>query len=291
MKILVTGATGFIGNHLINELLKNKSFEIIATSRNIEKAKEFDWFKKVKYIQYDITMQNDKNLYDFFNRPDKVIHLAWDGLPDYNSLIHIEKNLLNSYLFIKNLIENGLKDIVITGTCLEYGMQDGCLSENMNTNPSNSYAIAKETLRKFIQELRKKYDFKYQWVRLFYMYGKGQSEKSLIALLDKAILNGELEFNMSKGEQLRDFLHISNVVENIVLIVSQDKYINQTINCCNGTPQSVRSLVEKYLKEKKYDIKLNFGFYKYPDYEPMAFWGCDKKLNTIKEEYERNRKI
>ncbi|MEA3386967.1 MAG: NAD(P)-dependent oxidoreductase [Patescibacteria group bacterium] len=130
MKILVTGATGFIGNHLINDLLKNKSIEIIATSRNIDKAKKFDWFDKVNYIPYDLNdFDKDNNLYELFTKPDKVIHLAWDGLPNYNDLIHIEQNLISNYRFIKSLIDCGLKDITITGTCFEYGMQNGCLSE------------------------------------------------------------------------------------------------------------------------------------------------------------------
>lgn len=284
MKILVTGATGFIGNHLINELLKDKSNEIIATSRNIDNAKNAYWFGKVTYIPYDINKCSTMNLYDFFNKPNKVIHLAWDGLPNYNDLIHIEKNLFNNYNFIKNLVSCGLKDITVTGTCFEYGMVDGCLREEMPTNPSNHYAIAKDSLRKFIELLHKDFEFNHKWVRLFYMYGKGQSENSLMALLDQAIKNKEKEFNMSGGEQLRDFLHISKVVENIALISKQELYKSEVINCCSGNPISVRNLVEKYLKEKKYAMKLNLGYYPYPEYEPMAFWGDNRKLKRIVDE-------
>ena len=281
MKILVTGATGFIGNHLINELLKNKNIEIIATSRDIEKAKSFDWFSKIKYISYDLNNTEELNLFEYFDKPDKVIHLAWDGLPNYNDLIHIEKNLFNNYAFIKNLISNGLKDITITGTCFEYGLVNGCLSEDIKTNPSNSYGIAKDSLRKFIEELKKQYDFNYKWIRLFYMYGEGQGEKSLIALLDKAIQNGEKEFNMSGGEQLRDYLNIKDVVKNILLIANQTLYSNQIINCCSGKPISIRQLVENHLDKKNYSMKLNLGYYPYPTYEPMAFWGDNRKLQKV----------
>jgi len=286
MKILVTGATGFIGNHLVNELLKNNSIEIIATSRNIKKAKTFDWYTKVKYIQYDFDNISDINLYDFFERPDKMIHLAWDGLPDYNNLIHIEKNLFNNYWFIKNMVRNGLKDISITGTCLEYGMVNGCLNEDIETKPINSYAIAKDSLRKFIIELNKNLDFNYKWIRLFYMYGEGQSKKSLLFLLDNAIKNKEKEFNMTGGEQLRDFLHIKDVVKNIILISNQNDFKNEIVNCCSGKPISVRCLVENYLLKQNYNMKLNLGFYPYPEYEPMAFWGDNTKLKLIKEKNE-----
>ena len=281
LKILVTGSSGFIGNYLIKKLLKDKNNEIIATSRDIEKAKKYEWFSRVKYISYDLNSQEELNLFEYFDKPDKVIHLAWDGLPNYNDLIHIEKNLFNNYNFIKNIISNGLKDITITGTCFEYGLINGCLNEELKTNPSNSYGIAKDSLRKFIEELKKQYDFNYKWIRLFYMYGEGQGEKSLIALLDKAIQNGEKEFNMSGGEQLRDYLNIKDVVKNILLIANQTLYSNQIINCCSGKPISIRQLVENHLDKKNYSMKLNLGYYPYPTYEPMAFWGDNRKLQKV----------
>lgn len=283
MKILVTGATGFIGNHLINELLKYKSYEIIATSRDVEKAKMFEWFDAVKYISHNLNDDYD-NLYEKFSKPDKVVHLAWEGLSNYNDLTHIEQNLFNNYRFIKNLITNGLKDITITGTCFEYGMVNGCLSEDLHTNPSNSYALAKDNLRKFTEELHKQFEFSYRWIRLFYMYGEGQSEKSLVTLLDKAIQNGDKEFNMSGGEQLRDYLHIREIVFNISKIVIQNKIDNQIINCCSGEPISIRKFVENYLYERKYTMKLNLGYFPYPTYEPMAFWGDSTKLQKVLNE-------
>ena len=279
----MTGATGFIGNHLINELLKDEKNQVIATSRDIEKAKKCEWYTKVRYIDYDINSNDiSMNLYEFFEKPDFLIHLSWDGLPNYNSLIHIEKNIYTNYFFIKNLIENGLRNLSVTGTCFEYGMLNGRLSEDMNTQPSNSYAIGKDTLRCFIGELNKNYEFNFKWIRLFYMYGKGQSESSLLMLLDKAIQNNEKEFKMSGGEQLRDYLHISEVVLNIVQITKQENS-NGIINCCSGKPTSIRSLVKNYLNKRNCKIKLHLGYYPYSIYEPMAFWGDNKKLKQLKE--------
>lgn len=282
MKVLVTGATGFIGNHVINELLKYEYIEIIATSRDINKAKSFSWFNKVVFIPFNLSSTENEDLFTFFERPDVLIHLAWEGLPNYKSLIHIEKNLFNDFKFLSNIISNGLKNLTVTGTCFEYGMVNGCLNENMLSNPSNSYALAKDTLRKFIEELKHHHDFKFKWIRLFYMFGEGQSDKSLLSQLDSAIKNNEIEFNMSGGEQLRDYLHISEVVQNIVKIMKQNK-IEGIINCCSGKPISIRNFVENYLKEKDTKIKLNLGYYPYPNYEPMAFWGDNKKMKKIKD--------
>jgi dTDP-6-deoxy-L-talose 4-dehydrogenase (NAD+) len=283
MKVLVTGATGFIGSHLIRELLKDKTNQIMATSRSIDKAKKSDWFSKVEYIEYDFNEGARENLYDFFGKPDQLIHLAWEDLSDYNSPSHIDVILPNHCEFIESMIAGGLKDVVITGTCFEYGMIEGCLSEGIDTKPENSYAVAKDSLRKFIVNLQKKHSFIYKWIRLFYMYGEGQSKTSLMYLLDRAIQSEEKEFNMSGGDQLRDFLPIDKVIQNINLIASQNTLINQSINCCSGKPISVKNLVKNYLKERQYQIKLNLGFYPYPAYEPMEFWGDSSKLKEIRK--------
>lgn len=282
MKILVTGATGFIGSSLINELIQSNKFEIIATSRDQQKAKQSVWFEKVKYLPYDLEKLTYDNLYKYFDKPDLLIHLAWDNLCDYSDLAHIEKNFFYHYRFLKNMLENGLKDLTVTGTCLEYGMQNGCLSEEQSANPSTPYAIAKDTLRKYLKELQKTLPFDYRWIRLFYMYGEGQAKRSLISLLDKAIQNNDERFNMSGGEQLRDYLHISEVVKNIIQISNQKIYINEVINCCKGEPVSIRSFVEEYLKKHNSALELNLGYYPYPNYEPMAFWGDNTKLKKIK---------
>jgi dTDP-6-deoxy-L-talose 4-dehydrogenase (NAD+) len=160
-------------------------------------------------------------------------------------------------------------------------MQSGCLSEDMPSMPDTSYSLAKDTLRKFLLELNKIHYFKFQWIRLFYMYGEGQYEKAIIPQLNKAIRNGDEVFNMSGGEQLRDYLHVIDIAKNIALISKQSE-ITGIINNCSGKPIKLINFVENYLKETKSNIKLNLGYYPYPQYEPMEFWGDNKKLELIK---------
>ncbi len=278
--VLVTGATGFIGNYVIAELLK-QNIAVIASSSKEEKAKQFDWFDKVNYKPLDFTkLDTSINYYDYFGRPHLLIHLAWEGLPNYKNEFHITENLPRHSLFIENLITNGLKDITITGTCFEYGMQEGKLSEDMVCYPDNPYAAAKDQLRYNTTQIAESNSVHYKWVRLFYMYGKGQNPKSLISQLDKALDNNEPIFNMSGGEQVRDFLPVETVAENIVKIALQNN-VTGIINCCSGNPTTVKKFVEDYITLSGKTIELNLGFYPYPDFEPMRFWGDNNKLKQL----------
>lgn len=280
MKVLVTGATGFIGNHVVQYLLA-KNYEVVATSSNEEKAKNFSWFNKVKYLTLNFNELNyDLNYFQYFSSPDIVIHLAWEGLPNYDSLFHFEENLPRHYQFLKNLVLHGAKNITVTGTCFEYGMQEGELSETMPALPSNAYAIAKDTLRKFLEQLQMKNPFDLKWARLFYMYGIGQNPQSLFSQLQKALDNRDTVFNISAGDQLRDYLPVEKMAEYIVRIALQNKE-KGIINCCSGIPIKVSDLVEDYLHKQNKMLQLNKGFYPYSKNEPMNFWGNDEKLRKI----------
>ena len=285
MRVLVTGVTGFLGNYVVNKLLEGGN-EVIATSRSKEKAKGFSWFNKVEFIEFDLNHsgQFDANLFLYFKSPDKLIHLGWENLPNYHELFHFERNLFSSYYFIKKLINEGLKDITVTGTCLEYGMQTGCLVETLPSNPGNPYAIAKDTLRRLIEVMQWKEKFVFKWIRLFYLYGKGQSQNSLYSQLEKTIANDEMEFKMSEGKQIRDFLPVKDAINNIVKLSLSNESLG-IVNCCSGKPQTVKSFVENYFTKHKKEIKLVPGYYPYPDYEPFEFWGNTNKLNSITKEY------
>lgn len=280
MKVLVTGATGFIGNFVIPELLK-RNISVIATSTSLQKAQEAEWFSRVKFIEHDIHAEPIENLFLKFDSPDVLIHLAWGNLSNFKDPSHIEEILPKHEAFLKSLIRNGLKDLSVIGTCLEYGMVEGELHEEMDSAPTIAYPIAKDKLRKTLEELKQQFSSSLKWVRLFYMYGKGQSPKSILSQLDKALENHEPVFNMSKGEQERDYLPVNLIAENIVIFALQQK-IDGIINCCSNEPISIKQLVSDHLKKVNKTIELNLGYYPYTDYEPFKFWGNNKKQLKIK---------
>jgi nucleoside-diphosphate-sugar epimerase len=276
MKIAVTGANGFLGRHILNEL-NAVSVNVIGTTRSIEA--DLPVLENGKWIKLDIAAPPE-NAYELMGLPDAVIHLAWEGLPHYKLERHSETELPRQLAFLRRLIEQGLNSMVITGTCFEYGMQSGSLQEDMPTKPDNPYGIAKDALRHQIQALQQASPFNLTWARLFYMYGEGQAENSLWPQLNRAVAQGDSVFNMSGGEQLRDFLPVAIVAKYLVQL-ALNKQNNGIVNVCSGQPVQVKSLVESWILENNWCIKLNLGSFPYPDYEPMEFWGDNRKLLSI----------
>lgn len=268
MKIAVTGASGFIGRHVLAALLEH-DVEIIAVTRNVNRLNGLP--ESVCVVEMDITQPSSAS-YKQMGSPDGLIHLAWGGLPNYKSLHHFEIELPAQYNFLKELIEAGLPSLVVTGTCFEYGMQSGALGVDKMAAPNNPYGFAKDALRRQLEFFRSYKQFDFTWARLFYMYGEGQSSSSLYSKLKDAVLRGDRIFNMSGGEQLRDYLPVKEVANQIAQLAITKRGTG-TVNICSGTPISVRKLVEHWIEENNWEIELNLGYYPYPDYEPMAFWG------------------
>jgi dTDP-6-deoxy-L-talose 4-dehydrogenase (NAD+) len=267
-QIIVTGATGFIGQHLIPLLLKG-GYEVVALARDESKARGLDWYGDVRFVSLDY----HTNPLNFdVKSGSSLIHLAWQGLPNYKSMFHIEENLPKNYRLVKQLVLAGVTKVLVTGTCFEYGFQNGPIRADASPRPANPYAVAKDSLRQFLELLQAETPFTLQWARLFYMFGKGQNPKSILAQLETAIANGDKVFNMSGGEQLRDYLPVEEVARQVMDIHTDDS--GGVFNVCSGEPISIRRLVEERIRAKDASIQLNLGYYPYPDYEPMAFWGA-----------------
>jgi nucleoside-diphosphate-sugar epimerase len=274
MKIAVTGATGFVGRHVIAALEYQSLSPIVVLRPSSQVPPEL---KAHQVVRIDVAAP-PAGAYELMGRPDVLIHLAWSGLPNYASLHHFETELPAQYSFLRGLIAEGLPALLVSGTCFEYGMQSGSLDESLDARPANPYGFAKNVLRRELEFLRQTTPFNLTWARLFYLFGPGQAANSLYAQLTRAVNLHEPEFNMSGGEQLRDFLPASVVAANLASLAMRAANVG-VVNVCSGQPVSVCKLVEQWIAENDWSIRMNLGHFPYPEHEPMAFWGNADKLH------------
>lgn len=273
MKILVTGANGYIGSHVVRTLL-DKNNEVIAVdfnSGNIDKRAIIHSFN---------IFENTNELIKDLQTVDTVFHLAWQDGFVHSSENHI-KNLPLHYNFIKTCIDNGVKHLAIMGTMHEVGYYEGKIDENTPNNPLSLYGIAKNSLRQCCEILKTNNpDVCIQWIRAFYILGDDERNNSIFAKILKAEKEGQKEFPFTSGQNKYDFLDITELAEQISTTIMQTK-IDGIINCCSGNPVSLKDKVEEFLVKNNLKIKLAYG--KYPDrkYDSPVIYGDNTKIKQI----------
>lgn len=276
--IAVTGASGYIGKHVIKSLL-DRGHDVTAVDI---KFKNMDSRVNRKEIS---VFENNPEIFQDLGCPDVVIHLAWRDGFFHNSHKHM-LDLSSHYQFISNLLEGGLKHIVVMGSMHEIGYWEGAVDEATPTNPLSYYGIAKNALRVSVELLCKEYGAVYQWLRAYYVTGDDLENNSIFSKIIQKEREGEKYFPFTSGKNKYDFIEVNQLAEQIAA-VSVQKKINGIINCCSGEAVSLGDKVEKFIKEKGYKIELQYG--KFPDrpYDSPAIWGDASKIFEILENEKR----
>ncbi|MEA4821274.1 MAG: NAD(P)-dependent oxidoreductase [Erysipelotrichales bacterium] len=274
MKVLVTGANGYIGSHVVKELL-NHNHEVVAI--DLSKTNLPD---KVEFLNIDIFQEN-KMIFDKVGKPDILIHLAWKDGFNHMAPSHIQE-LHKHVNFLENMIQGGLKQVAIMGTMHEVGYWEGAIDENTPCNPKSFYGISKNSLRQIIEILSSKNKICMQWIRAYYIYGDDRRSNSIFGKLLCANDVGTKEFPLNSGKNLYDFIHINELAKQIVDVVEQTK-VQGIINCCSGKPISLLEQITAYIEERGLTIKLNIGAFPDRPYDSPGVWGDDDKIKEIRK--------
>ena len=241
MRIFLTGGTGFIGRYVLKHLEKEGYNILLLTRASKENISSIIKSKKVDIVSgnlSDINKWKDK-LIQF--KPEVTIHLAWEGIPDYGVKASI-KNLKYGLDLFEELAEIECKKIICTGSCWEYGQNQGEISEDLPVKSSNAFTAAKNALHCLGREIAKENNMQFIWIRLFYVYGPGQRENSLIPYMVKCVKEGK-ELRIKTPSARNDFICVEDVAKAIVAILEKCKQ-NTVYNIGSGYSTSIKDIIE-----------------------------------------------
>lgn len=275
MRILVTGANGYIGQGVV-EALCNMGHDVIATDFSINNI--CDKATKITANLFEIT-----DPYDFFEKPECLLHLAWRDGFRHNSLNHMN-DLPYHYAFIQKMAESGVDHIAVMGSMHEIGFFEGSINENTPTNPQSLYGISKNALRQSVELLEKEYHFCFQWLRGFYIVGNSKYGCSVFSKITEAAEKGQKEFPFTMGQNQYDFLDYEQFCKQVAMAVSQTE-VTGIINCCSGKPMKLAERVEQFISENGYNIQLKYGAFPDRPYDSKAIWGDEEKIIKIMKKF------
>ena len=270
--ILVTGAAGYIGRHVVKTAL-DMGHRVIAADFAFKGVDERAEFCDVPLFS------GDKNIYKALGSPDVCIHLAWRDGFRHNASSHM-KDLSSHVVFCNNMAAGGLPLLTVMGTMHEVGYWEGAITADTPCAPQSQYGIAKNALRQSLMLSLPAAGCRLHWLRAYYITGDEAHGSSIFAKITQAELDGKKTFPFATGKNKYDFIDVDRLAQMIVAASVQDK-VGGIINVCTGQPQSLADRVEQFLREKQYKIRLDYGAFPDRPYDSPGVWGDPAQINAI----------
>lgn len=251
MKILITGASGLIGESVLRNLQSN-NFEVIVIGRN--RPKQFNgYFFKINLIE--ISESKLEKIVREINA-SHLIHLAWytEHGKFWNSEIN-KKWVEKTSLLVEKFCNAGGESVIAAGSCAEYSWKsEDKLRESSECKPESLYGISKNKTRELLSEICYKSAVTFTWCRIFFPYGPRDNEEKLIPQLIK-VASGIKKPFLIKQPGSRDFIHVDDIA-NAFLIILKKKYVG-IINICNGIAYDLNELMQKIVEKNEANNEVN----------------------------------
>ncbi len=273
MKVLVTGANGYLGKGVVKKLLDD-GIQVVATD-----IKDNLIDPRAQIICADLFGIEDP--YHYFGEPDVLLHMAWRNGFVHNADTHIQDLPLH-YEFLCKMIDGGLKHLAAMGSMHEVGFYEGSINESTPCNPQSLYGASKNALRQILTLKCKSSGCFLQWLRGFYIVGNTRDGSSIFSKIVAAAQEGKDTFPFTMGLNQFDFLDYEDFCRAVADTVEQEE-IGGIINICSGRPEKLADRVERFIKENGFSIRLKYGEFPDRPYDSKAIWGDDSKLRAIQQ--------
>jgi nucleoside-diphosphate-sugar epimerase len=279
MRVLVTGASGFIGAHVTKALLQrdHQVAILVMPGDPIPRLQPMqNRFETICATLEDIELL-EKSINRF--KPEACIHLAWYAEPGkYLDSAQNIQSLASSLSLFRALIKAGCRQIVGAGTCFEYDTAFGYLHEDTPARPENLYAAAKLSCCLIGSQLAAQAKISFSWGRIFYPYGPQEDQRRLVPAAIAA-LKQDAPFPASPGDQIRDYIHVADVASAFCTLMK--KQADGIFNISTGSPVSIRHLLETVGLLMNRTNLVQMGALPYRRWEPPFICGDNTRLRNL----------
>ena len=243
MKLLVTGAAGFIGSQVTRQLVASGDVVTGLVLRGENLARISDVGRSVDIRECDLADFEGVARLVSEVRPEAVIHLAWYAVPGrYWNATENLACVAQGMNLAAVLADNGCRRLVAAGTCAEYDWDHERLDEHETPcRPRTLYGAAKHALYLVLDQFCSLKSIEFAWVRYNFIYGQGEHPGRLVPSVIEKLSAGE-DVACTQGLQKRDFLHVEDVASATVAVLKGD--VQGAINIGSGQPVTVRKVVE-----------------------------------------------
>lgn len=272
MRILVTGAAGYIGRHVVAQALE-MGHEVIASDLHFTGVDE-------RAARCSVPLfSGDEAIYDQLGRPDVCIHLAWRNGFVHNAPTHMA-DLSAHIAFCNNMMKGGLPYLSVMGSMHEVGYWEGPIDENTPCNPLSQYGVAKNAMRQSLMLSAKDTACRLRWLRAYYITGDDSHNHSIFAKIISAAQEGKPTFPFTSGKNQYDFIDVNDLARMIVAASVQTE-LDGIINVCTGEPMTLAERVERFIRDHGLDIRLDYGAFPDRPYDSPGEWGDATKIRAI----------
>ncbi|MDE3749489.1 NAD-dependent epimerase/dehydratase family protein [Methylobacterium radiotolerans] len=270
-RVLLTGATGFVGAHAI-PALQSRGFEVHALGRRAPAA-------SVAFHSVDLLDAKAVQAAVGAVGAGHLLHLAWYAEPGlyWRSPLNLDW-VAATLAMIRAFRERGGVRAVVAGTCAEYAWGPERLSEDAICAPATLYGTAKDATQRVLTAYARESGLSFAWGRLFFLYGPGEKPGRLVSDAIRTLSSGE-RFGTSPGHQRRDFSHVADVAGAFAALV--DSAVEGAVNIGSGAAVPVRAILEQIGRMTGRPDLIDFGARSLPEGEPASIEADVARLREL----------